>query len=60
MKQYTIRHVIMISEIQDESLTTLKKYDVNVSQFIRNAIKEKISRDWIAIKENKEKIKLPF
>lgn len=38
MKQLTVRKVIMISEIQKKSLKKLKQYDVNVSQFIRQAI----------------------
>lgn len=44
----------MISEIQAKSLSVLKDYNVNVSQFIRQAIKEKIKRDWKNIKESKE------
>ena len=50
----------MISEKQAESLKKLKEYDVNVSQFIRQAIKEKLQRDWKSIKEKHERIKLPF
>ena len=63
MKQYTERQTIMISKKQAESLAILKSYDVNVSQFIRAAIKEKLQRDWKSIKEKKEKkekIKMPF
>ena len=60
MKVNTVRHVIMISEKQAESLKTLKKYDINVSQFIRQAIKEKLQRDWKSIKEKHERIKLLF
>jgi post-segregation antitoxin (ccd killing protein) len=60
MKQYTVRQVIMISETQAKSLEKLKQYDVNISQFIRQAIKEKINLDWKTIKEEKQKIKLPF
>lgn len=45
MKQYIIRQTIMISEKQAESLNILKSYDVNVSKFTRQAIKEKIQRD---------------
>ena len=45
MKQFTERKVIMISKIQANSLDKLKDYNVNVSQFIRQAIKEKIQRD---------------
>ena len=50
----------MISTIQAKSLEKLKQYDVNISHFIRIAIKEKIQRDWKNIKEEKERIKLPF
>lgn len=60
MKDKTVRQTIMISESQRKSLEILKSYDVNVSQFIRQAIKEKLQRDWKGIKEKKEKIKIPF
>ena len=60
MKQFTVRQVIMISEIQAQSLDKLKTYDVNVSQFIRQAIKEKLKRDWKTIKESKNKEYCPF
>ena len=60
MKQYTERQTIMISKKQAESLAILKSYDVNVSQFIRAAIKEKLQREWKQIKDKKETIKLPF
>lgn len=60
MKKYTERQVVMISKIQSESLSKLKSYDVNVSQFIRQAIKEKIQRDWKHIKESKNKSYCPF
>ena len=60
MKQFTVRQTIMISMKQAETLEILKIYDVNVSQFIRVAISEKLKCDWKSIKENKEKIKLPF
>ena len=60
MKINTVRQVIMISEVQAKSLKKLKDYNVNVSQFIRKAIKEKIQRDWKTIKEKHERIKTPF
>lgn len=50
----------MISETQANSLKVLKSYDVVVSRFIRQAIKEKIKRDWPEIKSQKTKTKLPF
>jgi len=58
MNQYTVKQEVMISKIQADSLTVLKSYNVNISQFIRQAIKEKILRDWKEIKEPKEFI--PF
>ncbi len=60
MKQLTVRHTVMISETQAKSLATLKDYNVNVSQFIRSAIKEKLKRDWKGIKDEKQRIKCPF
>ena len=60
MNKLTIIHTIRFSEKQAESLQKLKDYDVNVSQFIRLAIAEKIKRDWKSIKEKKERVKLPF
>ena len=60
MKKYTVIHTIRFSEQQAKSLQKLKDYDVNVNQFIRQAVKEKITRDWKQIKEEKEIIKLPF
>lgn len=55
-----IKKQIGFTENQHKSLLKLESYGVNVNQFIRQAIKEKISRDWKQIKENKEKEKLPF
>ena len=55
MKQYTVRQEFMISEIQANSLKILKSKGVNPSQFIRQAIKEKLQRDWKEIKEKHER-----
>ena len=60
MNKYTVIHTIRFSKQQAESLQKLKDYDVNISQFIRIAIAEKIKRDWKQIKEKKERVKLPF
>jgi hypothetical protein len=60
MKKYTNRQVIMISDIQASSLQILKQYNVNTSQFIRQAIKEKLQRDWKGIKEEHKKEYCPF
>ena len=60
MSKYTVIHTIRFSEQQAESLQKLKDYDVNVSKFIRLAISEKIKKDWKQIKEEKQRVKLPF
>lgn len=60
MKQLTKSKSIKFSETQFKSLSILESYGVNVSHFIRIAVKEKLSRDWKQIKESKEKIKCPF
>ena len=57
MKKFTVRQEVMISEVQANSLDVLKSKGVNVSQFIRQAIKEKLQRDWKEIKERHERIK---
>ena len=58
--QYTYKKQIGFTETQRKSLQKLENYGVNVNQFIRQAVKEKILLDWKQIKEEKEKIKLPF
>ena len=58
--QKTKIHKVRITEQQAYAFEQLKKYDVNISQFIRQAIKEKLQKDWKKIKENKLKIKCPF
>lgn len=63
MDKLTETYRIRISKDQWATLKVLDAYGVNVSQFIRNAIKEKIKRDWKHIrfsKERNEKLKLPF
>lgn len=45
------RYTVMITKKQAESLEILRSKGVNVSQFIRQAIKEKLQRDWKGIKE---------
>lgn len=57
MKKFTIKQEVMITETQAQSLKILNSKGVNVSQFIRQAIKEKLQRDWKEIKERHERIK---
>jgi len=58
--QYTYKKHVGFTQIQKESLITLKNYGVDVNQFIRQAVKEKILRDWKEIKESKNKAYCPF
>ena len=65
----TERHTFKTSKIQKQTLILLhKKYNINMSKFIRNAINEKLQREKDAIfkeykeiqKYLKEKSELPF
>jgi len=58
--QYVYKKQIGFTKQQQNSLKILEDYGVNVNQFIRQAIKEKLQRDWPKIKEKKETIKYPF
>jgi len=49
-----------ISKTQKQTLDKLKGYNINVSQFVRNAIKEKIERDYDDLKEKSKKEYCPF
>ena len=57
--QLTYKKVISFTEQQKKSLKKLEEYDVNVNEFIRIAVKEKIQKDWKGIKESKDN-KCPF
>jgi hypothetical protein len=48
------------SETQMKTLNILEQHGVNISKFVRMAIKEKIQRDWKNIKEEKTRFKCPF
>jgi hypothetical protein len=60
MQKHTERYEVKLTKEQRSSLEILKYHDVNVSQFIRDAIREKIKREWPKIKESKNKNKCPF
>jgi hypothetical protein len=60
MKQYTFKKLLSFTEQQKNAFDELEKHDVNVNQFIRAAIKEKLQKDWKSIKENKTKEYCPF
>lgn len=60
MKRLVYKKLIGFTETQRQAFETLEKYDVNMNRFVRDAVKEKLKRDWKQIKEKKERIKLPF
>ena len=60
MKKYTKVKVIRISEEQNKTLQKMKSYNVDIGNFIRNAIKEKIQREYSELIPKPEKFKIPF
>jgi hypothetical protein len=52
--QLTYKKVISFTQQQKKSLKKLEEYDVNVNEFIRIAVREKIQKDWKGIKESKD------
>jgi hypothetical protein len=60
MKQYTEIQVVRLTEIQKKSLAILESKGINVSHFIRLAIKDKIKRDWKTINVKENKVYCPF
>ena len=63
MNKLTEIQTIRFTKQQMNSLRVLEKYNVNISKFIRSAIKEKIKRDFSSIKKDfeiKEKYNCPF
>jgi len=57
---YTKVKVIKISETQDLTLKNLRKYNVNVARFIREAIQEKLEREKVQIITNYKSLECPF
>lgn len=59
-KLLTKTKVIRISETQLKTLQKMKVYKVDVSQFIRDAISEKIKSEYSNLIPKPEKFKVPF
>jgi len=59
MKLLTKTKVIRISETQHRTLVKMKSYNVDVGKFCRDAIAEKIKREYDGLIP-KEKSKCPF
>ena len=51
---------VRISKEQKQTLDKLKEYNVNVAQFVRNAIKEKLQREKVEIITNYKSLECPF
>ena len=60
MKKYSKIKVLRISETQHETLVKMKSYKIDVSEFIRQAITEKINRDHKDLKPKPKKEYIPF
>jgi len=60
MKRYTVNKTIKLTELQSDTLNKLKtKYKVNPQKFIRDAIAEKIKRDYNKITAKPKKVYCP-
>ena len=58
--QYTKVKVLKITETQHQTLQKMKSYNVNVAEFIRDAISEKIKREYHDLLPKPKKLKTPF
>jgi hypothetical protein len=58
--QYVYKKQIGFTLQQKKAFEVLEKNDININQFIRLAISEKIKREWKQIKHDKNKYKCPF
>jgi len=60
MKQYTQTKVIRITEIQLGTLKKMKSLNIDVGKFIREAIQEKIKREYQQLIIKTKKSECPF
>ena len=58
--QYSYKKKTGYTEQQRLAFKTLESYGVNVNQFIRAAVKEKIKKEWKSIKDKRDKYQHPF
>jgi hypothetical protein len=58
--KYTKVKVIKITETQHKTLLKLDSYNINVADFIRNAISEKIKREYSDLIPKPKKEYCPF
>lgn len=60
MKKYSKTKVIRISETQYNTLKKMQSYNVDISNFIRDAIGEKIKRDYVELVPKPKKVHCTF
>lgn len=60
MKNYTKTKVIRISETQHKTLQKMKSYNIDIGKFIRDAIAEKIKREYIDLLPKPKKEYCPY
>jgi post-segregation antitoxin (ccd killing protein) len=60
MEQYTEVTTIKLSKIQKQTLSKLRERKIKVSQFIRDAINEKLKRDASELIIKPPKVFIPF
>jgi len=60
MKQYTQTKVIRVTEIQLSTLKKMKSLNIDVGKFIREAIQEKIKREYQQLIIKTKKSECPF
>jgi hypothetical protein len=60
MIKYNKVKVLKITDSQDQTLKKLNSYGVNVAQFIRDSIAEKIQREYKDLIPKPKKIHCPF
>lgn len=58
--KYTKVKVIKITEVQHQTLKKLDSYQINVAQFIREAIAEKIKSEYSSLLPKPKKPYCPF
>ena len=58
--KYTKVKVVKITDMQDNTLKKIGGYNVNVSQFIRDAISDKIKKDYDSLTRKIEVSECPF
>ncbi len=58
--KYNKPRTVKFSEVQDNTLNKLASYKINVAQFIRDAVKEKINREYQDLLPKKKVEYCPF